>query len=208
VETSAGIVFRLGKNAAAAQGFAREVQLLPVLAGRLPCAVPAPQWYSPPSTPFPFGVLGYHKLPGVPLSPQFGAPSLYAQAARDIAHFLVSLHRFPVQDTKACGVPTDRGAAAWLTSIGNRVLPELQRRLPTAEYARLQQWWQVVSGDDTLDEYEPVLRHGDLWYENILVDGATGRVSGVLDFEHVAIGDPAQDFATQLHLGAGFACCW
>jgi aminoglycoside phosphotransferase (APT) family kinase protein len=205
VETNTGIVFRIGKNQAAAEGFAREVKLLPVLAGQLPCRVPNPHWYSPPSMLFPFGVMGYRKLPGVPLSPQHLAPSLYSQPARDIAHFLAALHRFPVQEAAARGVRADRGAAAWLASISGRVLPELRRRLPEAEYARLDQWWQAVIADHALNSYEPVLRHGDLWYENILMDVATGRVSGMLDFEHIAIGDRAQDFATQLHMGAGFA---
>ncbi len=63
--------------------------------------------------------------------------------------------------------------------------------------------------------YTPALCHGDLWYENILVDdrsaadgaadGAATTVAGVVDFEGAAVGDPARDFATGFHLGAAFA---
>lgn len=37
------------------------------------------------------------------------------------------------------------------------------------------------------------------------MDDAARMVVGVVDFEDAALGDPAQDFSTQLHLGAGFA---
>jgi aminoglycoside phosphotransferase (APT) family kinase protein len=205
VETSAGIVFRIGKNLAAARGFAFEAGFLPLLANRLPFTVPNPRWYAPPSPLFPFGVLGYRKLPGVPLAPQHLPPSHRPQAAADIARFRAALHSFPTGRAAALGVPIDGGAAIWLASVAGRVLPALRPALSETEYARLEQWWQVVLADRTLDSYEPVLRHDDLWYENILVDEATGRLTGVLDFEKLAVGDRAQDFATQLHMGAGFA---
>lgn len=47
--------------------------------------------------------------------------------------------------------------------------------------------------------------HGDLWYENVLIDTDTRRLCGVLDFEKAGIGDPAWDLATQLHSGREFA---
>jgi aminoglycoside phosphotransferase (APT) family kinase protein len=47
-----------------------------------------------------------------------------------------------------------------------------------------------------------VLQHGDLWYENLLME--EGRLSGVLDFEQLALGDAAADFAVQLYLGETF----
>ena len=52
--------------------------------------------------------------------------------------------------------------------------------------------------------------HGDLWYENILVERADApgpdlRATGVLDWENASVGDPARDFATLFHLGAPFA---
>lgn len=43
----------------------------------------------------------------------------------------------------------------------------------------------------------------DPWYGNLLVDEA-GRLVAVLDWEAAGIGDPADDFAAQLYLGAAF----
>jgi aminoglycoside 2''-phosphotransferase len=205
VVESGGAVFRIGKNEAATQGFAREVSLLPVLKGRLPMPVPEPLWYGPPSTLFPFGVRGYRKLPGVPLSPERLSPSHRSQVAQNIASFLVALHTFSIRDAMALGIPEDRGPAARLASMERDVLSVLRRLLTEQEYARLERWWQAVSADVTLDSYEPVLRHGDLWYENILFVETTGEVTGILDFEHASVGDRAQDLATQLHMGVDFA---
>ena len=205
VETGGGIVFRIGKNQAAAQGFAREARLLPTLVSRLPFVVPNPRWYSPPSTLFPFGVLGYRKLQGVPLSPDHLTSSHGSRPARCLAYFLVALHSFPVDEATALGVPRDGGAVAWLASIHDGVMPVLRLWLSEAEYARLEEWWLSVTADATLAHYKPVLRHGDLWYDNILVDEESGAVTGVLDFENAAVGDRAQDFATNLHMGTNFA---
>ena len=39
------------------------------------------------------------------------------------------------------------------------------------------------------------LVHHDLWAEHILVDGRSGRVSGIIDWDDTVVGDPAIDFA-------------
>ncbi len=52
--------------------------------------------------------------------------------------------------------------------------------------------------------YTPTLVHGDLWYGNLLVNATGTRLAGVLDWENVAIDDPAQDFATLMHSGEAF----
>lgn len=42
--------------------------------------------------------------------------------------------------------------------------------------------------------YEPVLLHGDLSPEHLLVDAVRGEITGVIDWGDVAIGNPARDF--------------
>ena len=56
VETAGGIVFRIGKNAQASEGYALEERLLPALRPRLP--VPDPRWRQEASARFPFGLAG------------------------------------------------------------------------------------------------------------------------------------------------------
>jgi aminoglycoside phosphotransferase (APT) family kinase protein len=74
-------------------------------------------------------------------------------------------------------------------------------RSPWHEYRRLQTRLAAVLNDPILDDFVPVLRHGDLWFGNMLIDERSTRLHAVLDWEHAAIGDPAEDIATQRYLG-------
>jgi aminoglycoside phosphotransferase (APT) family kinase protein len=69
----------------------------------------------------------------------------------------------------------------------------------------LDAWWQEAVADAAMTPPAPVLRHGDVWYRNVLVAGNPPRVAAVLDWGGVAIGDPAEDLAPQFYLGCEFA---
>jgi aminoglycoside 2''-phosphotransferase len=50
-----------------------------------------------------------------------------------------------------------------------------------------------------------MLLHGDVWPEHVLFSRAANRLSGVIDFGDVCIGDPDYDLAFLAHrLGPGF----
>jgi aminoglycoside phosphotransferase (APT) family kinase protein len=53
-------------------------------------------------------------------------------------------------------------------------------------------------------EHSEVLCHGDPWFGNMLVDPATGRLTGVVDFESAVVADPAFDLASVLHMPREF----
>jgi aminoglycoside 2''-phosphotransferase len=191
VETADGIVFRVARHPRAAGGHTRELQLLPQLGGRLPVDVPVPRWRLEPDADFLHGAIGYRKLRGEPLTAGGGTHRL----AEDVALFLRALHR--LQDIDAESRELD------LDSLREATLPALEHTLEPAELARLDCWWHEIRSDAGLRTFEPALRHGDLWYENLLVAG--GRLVGVLDWEGAAFADPAQDFAPLPHLGDPFS---
>ncbi len=205
VETPEGIVFRIARNQDAAVGHAKERRLLPALQDRAPVAVPNPQWFTGPSPAFPFGVIGYPKLLGTPLSPDQLTPAREHRLAADIAGFILALHRFPVEEALPLGLPTPERQRAELATLRDTVLPALRSALTGPEHQSVTRWWDEVLADPHMSEYRLVLQHGDLWYENVLVDEAGEAVVSVVDFERAGIGDPAQDFATQFHLGPRFA---
>jgi aminoglycoside phosphotransferase (APT) family kinase protein len=204
VETANGIVFRIGKNPAAAERHRREVQLLPLLQARLPIAIPDPRWHAPPSAEIPFGALAYHKLPGTSLGPAMLHRLDVRWITEELAAFLVALHRVPIDETAEIGLvraPVPEVASEDLRQEG---LPVLRSLLSAGEYDAVEAWWSSFLADPVLRTYTSALRHGDLWYEHVLIDEASGHISGILDFEDAAIGDPAQDLAVQLHLGRPF----
>lgn len=157
------------------------------------------------STSASFGVMGYRQLPGISLDPSLLGDGDTTWVAAGIAGFLLALHQFPVDEAWALGLADGGRAEAELVRLRDEVSPALRTLLTSEEYQKVTAWWDALLLDEEMRASTPVVQHGDLWYENILVDPAARRVAGVLDFEHAAIGDPAQDFAIQYHLGEDFA---
>lgn len=201
VETAGGIVFRIARTPQAGQRYQHEARLLPALQPHLPIAVPQPEFYLKQSPAFPYGLIGYPKLTGTPL--QLDAPLTRQQGqhlARQIGAIIHALQQIPVSALNLSDSFTTQHAL-W-TQQRQQVMPALKHLLQPAEYARLNHWWDTFLADTRLREYTPVVQHGDLWFENLLAQG--DQITGLLDFENLAIGDPAQDFVPQLYLGETF----
>lgn len=204
-ETTGGVVIRIGKNSAAAQGYAREARLLPALAPLLPVAIPQPRWHIGSCPAFPFGAIGYPKLPGATPQPSSLPRAQRARLAHDIAAFLAALHRFPIAQSLSLGIPGPDARRTELVVMRDTVVRGLRDALERAEHQLLSAWWDRFLADEQVWHYTPALIHGDLWYENLLVEPSSGALTGVLDWEDAAVGDPAQDLATLHHLGDTFA---
>jgi aminoglycoside phosphotransferase (APT) family kinase protein len=203
LETDDGIMFRVARTAEAGRAQAVQRSLLRALAPALPVRVPLPEWaVDPGSDGLPFGAIGYRKLPGASLArTPVGDLGLVAAA---VGGFLRALHRFPVGEAVRLGAPFAPAMRAKVEALRASVLPALRPRLTGAELRTLERWADDVLADDAMDRFSPAVRHGDLWYEHLLVDGHPPRLVGVLDWEGVGIGDPATDLAVQLYLGEPF----
>lgn len=204
VEAEDGAVFRVGKTYEAAAGYAQEAVLLPALRGRLPLGIPDPHWYARPCTRFPFGVIGYAKLPGIPLAPAALSAENAASLATTLGVFLHALHSFPTSSALDRGVPGPGAQRDHHETVRLTVLPLLRAALSVDEHRIVERWWDDVLTDPDMTPDRAMLCHGDLWYENILVDAERPMVRGVIDFEDANVGDSAQDFAALRHLGDRF----
>ena len=197
VETDGGILVRVGKSEEAAVGFDLENRVLPFINRSLAAPVPSPLWHIPPCDELPYGALGYMKLQGT--NPKPGDPTLRQSFIPELAHFLVELHAIPVESALEVGI---RPVNPHQRILGARpvVMPMLADYLNQSEFARVDRWWEDLASDSRMLAYRPSVCHHDLWYENLLVD-LSGHLSGVLDWSHVEIGDPAHDFAAIHHFG-------
>ena len=205
VESSSGIVFRLGKNEAVAASYDREAQVLFRVRPYLDLPVPNPKWRAPPSRQALYGVFGYPKLAGVPLHRGHLETLDWHRIADDIAGFLRQLHNSPVEQFVDLDLPVFHSRPEALIQMQPHVLPHLETALSSDEYCKARRWWDAFLADERMQDYEPVLIHGDPFYANILLDEATSKVTAVIDFENATLGDPAQDLAVQHHLGQEFA---
>jgi aminoglycoside phosphotransferase (APT) family kinase protein len=201
VETPDEIVFRIPRTPEAGARYAREFQLLPLIKPHLPVAIPEPRWYRPASVLFPYGVIGYPKLSGHPLDfDDLLNPVLQPAYAAQIATILVALHQTPT-----ASFPLQDHWPVLYQSWQNQrevVMPVLKEVLRIDEYRRVAAWWQEFLPDDDLRAYSPVLIHGDFWFGNLLIE--KNQITGLIDFENIALGDPALDFTPLLYLGENF----
>jgi len=204
VATAGDKVVQIARNHPAMEGYAREARLLPTLSVHLPVAIPTPTWLLAPTARFPYGALIYPLLPGTPLSPERLIAENTPLLALDLATFLLALHRFRLSQALALGAPSHGARALYDAQLVEAALVALVGELSRAEYAAAHDLASEVRHNPYADTFARTLIHGDLWYDNILVDGAARHVLGVVDLERATEGDPAEDFATLSYLGEPF----
>lgn len=202
VEAGGETVFRIGKNSIAQKGYKKEIACLSIIASGIPFLIPNPKWYIRSSTYFPFRVIGYDKIPGLPLPPNLPNNTDLSLLAGDTAKFLFALHQISPNSLQF--EDTSDGISRWETQY-QKAFPVLKAELAPVEFSLIEQWWHNFLADSKMQKYDPVIQHGDLWYENMLVHPGMEKLIGIIDWEKLSIGDPAQDFATLFHLGEPFA---
>ena len=185
-------IFRFPRRREVVAALKRECKLLPELVGAMPFDVPDPRF---------IGVyehqryMGYRRLPG--------QAYVRGDDIVSIAEALRELHAFPVERAaERLGMsPTmDEWVKSYVdlrTTARKQAVPLLPRdaaeSLDRAFDAFLATDWSTVT---------PTLVHRDLGAEHILMDRETRRLSGIIDFGDMAIGDPTIDFVG-LRISAG-----
>jgi aminoglycoside phosphotransferase (APT) family kinase protein len=176
---------RLARRKGPMEPDGKELEWLPKLAPQLPLEIPVPVARGRPTTEYPWFWDVYSWVAGetVPVE-EIDA----VEAARDLAAFVAALQRID-----PAGAPPGRG-------------------VPLAARAEeMRDWFASFDGDPAVTaEWEralvappwdgpPVWHHGDLDARNWLV--RDGRISGVVDWGAMGVGDPACDVmvAWKLH---------
>jgi aminoglycoside phosphotransferase (APT) family kinase protein len=191
VETVGGVVFRIPKHAEAARKIDIERRVMPELAPILPVAVPVPAWRGRPSSLCPYGLTGYRKVPGEPVDVSMFDHVAVARFVKQLGEFFAALHAFPLERASELGVP-DNWREQYLLLRG-AVMPLLAKELTPDEYAQVDAWWENYLSDGRNWNFLPVVVHGDVRPEHLLVN-KRGDLTGVIDFGEVMIGDAALDF--------------
>jgi aminoglycoside phosphotransferase (APT) family kinase protein len=195
-------IYRLGDHLAArlprigwATGQAsKEAEWLPKLAPHLPLAVPVQLAMGQPAEGYPFEWSVYEWLPGENAN---GTIEDLEQAAVDLAAFVTALREL---DTAGAHprAPGARGAPlAELDVHVRRSIDELGDRIDGA--AALRSWAESL--DAAAWDGDDVWVHGDLLPGNLIVVG--GRLSAVIDFGCLEVGDPACDLQAAWNVFAG-----
>ncbi len=195
-------IFRFPKRRYVEAQLLIETAILPVLAPSLPVAVPAFRFHGQPGGGFPFHFAGYAKLPGKGADEFDRTENLLATMSPALGTFLSRLHAFPVVEATRLGVRTEHHDS--IQEIRASALDQFARVRTVAAGAPLERWYAYLrDGADALapSRAHPVLVHNDLSAEHMLLDAASGQLTGIIDWGDIAIGDAAVDFAGLLHWG-------
>jgi 8-oxo-dGTP diphosphatase len=170
------------RNETVARGHARTRRLLPELARHVTFSVPVPtvvgEWDGRL-----FQV--YDKLDGEPLRADTFDPAVVASMLGELHTFSVDRARALLGDEGTVDEWRRQYELFW-TDVEAEVLPLLSESLRETAAGEYAAFLRDV-------DFEPALVHRDLGVEHILV-GEAGLVAAMLDFEEVAVGDPAIDF--------------
>jgi aminoglycoside phosphotransferase (APT) family kinase protein len=185
--------FRFPRREIAVPLVGRELAVLPRLAPLLPVPIPAPELVGEASELFPRPFFGALLLPGGEL-----ADAELSDDARDelgvrLGEFLRALHAPVVREQAEPDrhLPLDPNGRA---DMAVRVPRTRERLAALADLTRE----ESRAAERLLHEAErlppssaPALVHGDLHVRHVLVED--GRVSGVIDWGDVCVGDPSID---------------
>lgn len=199
LRAASGVAVRIPKTERAGLRQLRTFPPLRRLARLLPVPIPLPLWALPMGDPFPFGVAGYTWLDGAPLAADGGHPAIAGQ----LGAFLAALHRLDTSSFRR-SLPGRSEVDAERERTVELAAGYLHTVEPPETMDRLAAWWDAYRDARAAADHAPALVHGDLWYGNLLVGDDGGRLAGILDWENVALDDPAQDFATLMHSGEAF----
>ncbi|MET7453345.1 aminoglycoside phosphotransferase family protein [Streptomyces sp. NPDC005574] len=185
-------VVRLPRHPGAVRSVAHEQRWLPRLAPSLPVPVPEPLGHGGPGPGFPWPWSVYRWLEGG--NPVAGAVREPHTLARDLAGFVLALRRTDPRE----GPPNSRGVPLAARDTSTReAIGLLAGCIDTVAVSAR---WQEALG---APEHDGPGRwaHGDLMPGNVLV--TRGRLSAVIDFGTVGVGDPAVDLMIAWNLLPG-----
>lgn len=187
-------LFRLGKEmllrlpltrAASAQR-EKEHVWLPRLAPQLPLKIPRPLALGRPGPNFPFPWSVYSWLPGRTLCPGAKTP---VHLALQLAEFILCLRNLDTEGGPPAG-PDNFGRGLPLITRDEMVLRSLGEMRGMLDEARVLEHWHICLAAEAW-KGPPVWVHGDLREDNLLA--RDGKISAVIDFGGLGLGDPAVD---------------
>lgn len=167
---------------------AKEQRWLPRLAPYLPAAIPIPIAMGMPSEEYPWHWSIYRWLPGEPAS--VARISDYNAFAVRLADFLIALHRIDPEGGPAPGPHNfyRGGDVGIYDDETRRAIAHLGEQVNSV--AAMAVWDAALNAPR---DQRSVWVHGDVHATNLLVQ--EGRLSAVIDFGCLGVGDPACDMA-------------
>ena len=148
-----------------------------------------------PSVGFPYPIGIYPMLKGVSAGTDPMVEMNWTDFIPKTANFLRTLHSIPIDHFRDFALPTQEtlGCVEWLLEK-----EDILFHLHSYEVKSLDACAEWLDSCEPLPPFSGDLSfiHNDLSPEHILLDPEFGTITGVIDWEEGAIGDPVSDFVT------------
>jgi aminoglycoside 2''-phosphotransferase len=187
------MVFRFAKHGAAQKSLRRELCLLPKIAPQVSLQIPEPEFSLVDGKPQD-SFIAYRFLPDTALTREEYLKlddKSRTRCAEQVAAFLSDLHAFDVKLAENCGVRAIDYFEKY-TKLLKRFGKKLAGRIEKAEFEFAARIIENYLESPETKAFQPVLLHGDLSPDHVLFDGE--RVTSIIDFGDLMIGDAAWDF--------------
>jgi len=197
-------LFRLGKEMAvrlprihwAIKDVEKNHRWLPRIAPFLPLAIPVPLGKGKPGAGYPWQWSVFRWLEGESATPENIIDP--CQAATDLAQFIAALQQIDTAGGPTAAEANVRGMPLAERDMDTRnAIAALQGMIDTEAAIKL--WEEALQVPEW--EHQPVWFHGDMLPGNLLVEH--GRLSAVIDFGGLAVGDPSCDLMIAWGLFSG-----
>ena len=187
------LVFRFAKHETARQSLRRENCLLPKIAGQITLRIPLPE-FSAFDGVAEDSFIVYEFLPDAALTPEEYLKldeETRTLCAGQAAQFLNEFHSIDLGLAEKCGVLRIDYAAKY-TDLLNRIREKFFRRLEREVFELAEK--EIENFLESATKIKPVLLHGDFSPDHVLFDKKLQKVTSIIDFGDMMIGDAAWDF--------------
>ena len=188
-------IFRFPKDNEQQESFKRELQFLKYLKDKTTVPIPDYKYVASDQS---FG--GYPLLKGEEVFPEkFALLSVEQKdnVAQQLGEFLTVIHTTPIVEIERIGYVEKTGGHFWSREDAEKRFQRI-KELVLPKLTEKERGWVEKNCEEYLSfsfNYQKVLLHSDITAAHLLVDVNQGKLSGVIDFGDVEIGDPALDFA-------------
>lgn len=189
------LVFRFPRRKVAVTLMKNECRVLPSLAQHLELSIPVPEWTGRPTDSFSWPFAGYRLIPGQTAC-RAGLSDEERVAASDcIADFLKQLHSLPSVEAPQCHLPGDVIGKLDVGRLTARTR-ECLTKVANTDFWRFSSLLKRLYKECGEIEQQPgtTVVHGDFYVRHLVVDD-NRKLTGIIDWGDVHIGNPALDLS-------------
>jgi len=195
-------IILIGKNEKSFKRFQKDVQILNLLQPLIKnIKIPSNLKIIDPCEDNPFGALSYDIIEGKILQPELLNENNIDSIVKKLSSFLKILEQINPKEIDSsydagCIIEKEK---AYIEKNIIALLPFVEDIMKKQLLSWKEEYYKYLDKEIKLN-----FTHGDLWYENMIVDKDAKDLVGIIDFEHAGIFDKAIDYVPTLYLGKDF----